>query len=123
MIGGYGIGGRVQAAFLEFFPAAARTRIVASNLAQGVAVGHPERSQRGPFGLIPAARFRLETSPIGHLGDRIAEQSEVTIGMKRLGFGMLDRVLQVLLKLLETKPCRIDRAAQWQSDESRPSDD
>jgi hypothetical protein len=49
IIGREGAGSRGQAALLEFFPAAARTGIVASNFAQWFAMRHPERSQRAPF--------------------------------------------------------------------------
>jgi len=72
---------------------------------------HPERGQRTPFGLV-TPRFRPETIPLRHLRDRIAEESEIAVGVKRLSLRILDRVLQVLFEVLETEPCRINRAAQ-----------
>ena len=74
-------------------------------------MGHPQRSRWTPFGLI-APLFRLEASPPRHFRDRLAEQSKVAVAMKRLGVGMVDRILQVLFEILKSKPHRIDRPAQ-----------
>ena len=100
-----------QTAFLEFFPAAAGTGIVAPDVVAGDRGGASQRdpiipnrvlSLRGVFGLKPSQRT---------IRDRITERSEIAIGIKRLGFGMVDRVLQIFFEILECEPLGIDRLA------------
>ena len=100
-----------QAAFLEFFSAAAGTGIVASDVSQGIAMRHPERIRQPPIGRVLARRLRLEDRPTPTFPRRFAEQSEIAVSIQRLGFGMVDRILQVLFEILECEPFRIDRPA------------
>src|SRR5665213_2214055 len=97
-----GIGSRVQAAFLEFLSAAARTGIVAPDLARGVAVRRPKRIH--PIERFVARWLGLETMPPRQFRNRVAEQGVVAISRKRFSHGMIDRILQVLLEVLEGEP-------------------
>src|ERR1700710_1739194 len=73
IIGGEIAGRFVQAAFFEFFPAAARTGIVASDVAQGLAMRHSERIQRAQSGPDAARGFWFEAVPVRHFLNGIAE--------------------------------------------------
>ena len=89
-----------QAAFLEFFSAAAGTGIVAPDVSQGIADRHPE-GIRDPLGRFLALRLRMESMPPGQFLNRIAERREIAIGVKRFGFGMVDGILQIFFEIPE----------------------
>ena len=46
----------------------------------------------------------METIPPRHFRDRVSKQCEISVGMKRLGTGMVERILQVVLEILQCKP-------------------
>lgn len=108
MAGGCGVEAGGQAAFLELLPAAARTGIVAADIAEGIAFGREQLRRQIPFALVVGRRipiglvvglcFRLETMPTRQFRNGIAEQSEVAVGARRFGIGVLDRMMQVLFE-------------------------
>lgn len=103
----------IQAAFLEFLAASAETPIVAANTFEGIDRPHHLQlllCRRAGQPLLVLSVCGTESVPPGQFFDGVAEQRVLAILHNRQSTVVLDRVFQVSLEVLKSKPAAVDGA-------------